>query len=106
MEDLGKILMVGAITLGLSACGSDGTSSTGGGADKDASSCVTRTLRTVYTNDCEFDVNVILLKEGATFFKVNANRSVTRSASGNNFGACRVPSEPILNADSSQFTCS
>ncbi|MBX2869475.1 MAG: hypothetical protein KTR18_12410 [Acidiferrobacterales bacterium] len=106
MESLRKLLLVGAISLGLSACGSDGTSSSGGGTDKDASSCVTRTLKTVYTNDCEFDVNVILLEDGATFFRVNANRATTRSVSGNPFGACRAPSEPILNADSSQFTCS
>lgn len=106
MTKTASILIVFLLAIGLSACGSDGTSSTGGGADKDASSCVTRTLRTIYTNDCEFDVNVILLETGATFFRVNANRGVTRSASGNPFGACRAPSEPILNADSSQFTCS
>jgi len=95
-----------ALLTALSACGSDGTSSSGGGMGMDASSCVTRTLRTVYSNDCEFDVNVILLEPGAEPFRVNANRGVTRSASGNPFGACREPSVPILNADSSQFTCS
>ena len=107
MESVLKNTLIGATLIALSACGSDGTSSDGGGnSGEDVSFCVTRTLRTVYTNDCEFDVNVIVFEIGAQPFKINANRPVTRSASGNSFGACRVPSVPMLNASASGFTCS
>ena len=106
MKAVTKIISVAIATMLLSACSSDGTSSSGGDVTKDASSCVARTLRTLYTNECEFDINAIILEPGANFFRINANRAETRSESGNSFGACRVPSEPILSADSASFICS
>lgn len=92
-----------AITAG---CGSDASTSDGGGSSADASFCVTRSLRTVYTNDCEFDVNVIIFEVGAQPFEINANSAKSQPESGNSFGACRAPSVPILNASSSGFSCS
>ncbi len=104
MEGLYKVAAITTVVAVLSGCGSDGTSTNAGGLD--ASSCVTRTLKTVYTNDCEFAVNAILFETGATPFKINENSAKTQSSSGNSFGACRFPSVPVLNADSSNFSCS
>jgi len=101
-----KTVAVAGLLAAVGACSSDGTSSTGGGMGQDASSCVERTLRTVYSNDCDFDVYAIILDVGEEPFRINANRAVTRSETGNSFGACRAPSMPVLSADASTFTCS
>lgn len=108
MDNITKTLTAGLLIAGLAGCSSDATTSEGGGggASADASFCVERTLRTVYTNECEFDVNVIIFEPGAQPFEVNANSAKTQPESGNSFGACRAPSVPILNASSSGFTCS
>ena len=105
MKKIYQIASIGLATALVSGCGSDGTVSTGG-AGMDASNCVTRTIKTVYANDCDFDVNAIILEAGATAFEIHANRAVTKKASGNSFGACRAPSQPVLNGDASSFTCS
>ena len=94
MGKLAKTLSVGLLTALVAGCNSsDGTTSEGGGSSADASFCVTRTLRTVYANDCEFDVNVIVFEPGAQPFEVNANSAKTQSESVNSFGACRAPSK-------------
>ena len=105
MKYLIHMILIGALTAMVSGCSSDGSSSSGGNLSQDASSCVTRTLRTVYFNDCAFDVNVIIFEVGQNFFLLRSDRSRTRSETGNSFGACRVPSEPVLNASSSGFSC-
>lgn len=104
MENMYKFTAIGLVVAVMSGCGSDGTSTNAGGMD--ASSCVTRTLKTIYTNDCEFAVNAILFEPGASPFKINENSAKTQAASGNSFGACRFPSVPVLNSDSSNFSCS
>ena len=104
MKSIIKAFSIGVLATTVAACGSDGTSSNAG-TDNDASSCVTRTLRTIYSNDCDFDVNVIVFERGAEFFLIRANRAVTKSETGNSFGACRAPSIPVLNADASNFSC-
>ena len=106
MDNYIKSLTAALLIAMVAGCGSDATTSEGGGSSMDASFCVERTLRTVYTNDCEFDVNVIIFEIGAQPFEVNANSAKTQPESGNSFGACRAPSVPILNASSSGFTCS
>ena len=106
MDNISKTLTVGLLIAGLAGCNSDATTSEGGGASADVSFCVERSLRTIYTNECDFDVNVIIFEIGAQPFEVNANSAKTQPESGNSFGACRVPSVPILNASSSGFTCS
>jgi len=109
MKSMHKYAVVFLGILFLSGCGSDGTpsSSSGGGASgADASKCVTRSLKAVYVNECDYAVNVIIFEAGATPFRINADSAKSQSSSGNSFGACRAPSMPVLNSDSSGFTCS
>lgn len=100
-----RIGIAGLLACMLSACDSGGTSSSGGDPNE-ATSCVTRSLKTVYVNECEYDVNVILLEKGERHFRVKSDDASTRSVSNRKFGACRVPSIPILNSDADGFRCS
>ena len=88
----------------ISACSSSSSSS--GGSGEDARDCVKRSLNTVYTNTCEFDVNVLVLKKDEKVFKIDSDDASTRSASSTPFGACRAPSEPVPKSDFSSYTCS
>ena len=88
----------------LAACSSSSSSS--GGSGEDARDCVKRTLNTVYTNTCEFEVNVLLLKNGAKVFNIDKDDVTTRSASTTPFGVCRAPSVPVPTSDFSSYTCS
>ena len=88
----------------LTACSSSSSSS--GGSGEDARDCVKRTLNTVYTNTCEFEVNVLLLKADAKVFNVGSDDAATRSASSTPFGVCRAPSVPVPTSDFSSYTCS
>ncbi len=94
-----------SLSLSLSACSDSGTSS-GGGSGEDASGCVKRTFDRIYTNTCDYDVNVILLEADATAFSIDENDAVSRSSSGASFGACRAPSIPVLNDENNGYTCS
>ena len=106
MKTLNPGLLITLLTtvVFLNACSSSSSSS--GGSGEDARDCVKRTLNTVYTNTCEFDVNVLILKKGETVFKIDSDDATTRSASSTAFGACRAPSEPVANSDFSSYTCS
>jgi len=104
MDIINRIITISLLSSVLGACGSGGTSSSGGGGE-DASSCVSRTFNTVYVNECNFDINVIVLEPGATSFHISANNASTQPASSSPFGACRAPSVPVLNSNNSSFTC-
>lgn len=99
----GSILFV-SVAAALAGC-SDATTSSGGGGE-DASDCITRSLNTIYTNECKYDVNVIILKAGEKAFTVRAENASTRSSTGAGFGSCRTPSIPILNASNDGYSCS
>ena len=88
----------------LAGCSSSSSSSGGGG--EDASRCVDRTLNAFYTNTCDYDVNVLILKKGERVFKIDADNVSTRTVSRTPFGACRAPSEPVPSADFSTYSCS
>ena len=92
------------VSLFLSACSSSSSSS--GGSGEDARDCVKRTLNTVYTNTCEFEVNVLVLKKGEKVFDIGSDDVTTRSASSTAFGACRAPSIPVPSGDFSSYACS
>jgi len=88
----------------LAGC-SDGTTSSGG-IGEDASHCVERSLNTIYTNECSYNVNVIIFKAGEKAFTVKGDNASTRSSTRAGFGACRVPSLPVLNANNDGYDCS
>lgn len=106
MKTLNPGIIVSLLTASvlLSACSSSSSSS--GGSGEDARNCVKRTLNTVYTNTCEFDVNVLLLKKDEKVFKIDSDDATTRSASSTAFGACKAPSQPVPRSDFSSYTCS
>lgn len=89
----------------LAGC-SDGTTSSGGGGGEDASDCIVRSLSTIYTNECKYDVNVIIFKAGEKAFTVRAENASTRSSTSAGFGGCRTPSIPMLNASNDGYSCS
>jgi len=97
-------VLVTASTIALAGC-SDGTTSSGG-IGEDASNCVERSLNTIYTNECSYDVNVIIFKAGEKAFTVRSDNASTRSSTGAGFGACRVPSIPVLNSANDGYDCS
>lgn len=98
---LAAAALLGATLVG---CDSDGTSS-GGGTNADASHCVTRTLRRIYTNECNYDVYVRLIESGSPVFKINKDNARTRSPSRVDFGACRAPAEPVLTRSGTDYIC-
>ena len=98
------ILILIAANVLLAGCSSSSSSSGGGG--EDASRCVDRTLNTFYSNTCDYDVNVLILKEGERVFKIDADDVSTRTVNRTPFGACRAPSEPVPTADFSTYSCS
>ncbi len=102
---MSRVIITGLLALAVAACDSGGTSSSGGDPNE-ATKCVTRSLGTVYVNECEYDVHVILLEEDAKYFRVKADNASTRTISKRKFGACRVPSIPLLNSDADGFRCS
>lgn len=104
LSTLTKLSSLFAIALALSSCES-GSSSSSGGSAVDAKECIKRTLATVYINECDYDVNVIILKKGEKHFKVKADDASTRSASDEDFGACKAPSIPVLSSDSKSYVC-
>ena len=107
MKNIKRTIAVSLLTAFLTACGSDGASSSSGGEiSKDASNCISRSLGTVYVNECAFDVNVILLKPGASSFNINANDAETGASGGSSFGACRAPSIPVPNTSYNSYSCS
>ena len=105
MKKFSQLLAFTLFGVVLSGCSTDSTTSSGG-SGLDASKCLTRSIKTVYTNECDYDINAIILQGGAQPFLIEANSSKTRSASGNSFGACRAPSMPILSPDAGSFSCS
>ena len=101
-----KIVISLILALLVSACDNSSITSSGSGSsDQSASKCVTRTLSTVYTNECRFKVNVILIEAGARPFGIGANSAVTRPSSSRSFGVCEHPSTPVLTEDNRKFYC-
>jgi hypothetical protein len=108
MKSIYSILCIGLSALLLIACGGSGTSSSNGSSSSndDASHCVSRSFGTIYVNECNFAVNVIILDDGETSFRIGSDDATTRTITDESFGACRVPSVPILNANNNGFHCS